>query len=288
MDKSAVLGVSDNVELAAKSAICIRMADGVAGLFTTLYEKDVDRPISPASITKLLTAATVLRISCTMGIPITTQLSVLPSDIVEGSGKNLREGDRLSVRHGLVNLLLASSNVSANVIARSFGSILLREEQEGTASGDAMERFVAEMNSVAGDLRMSASRFLNAHGLAIRGQRSTARDLSRLVRECLQHPLICGLWGLEKYGIQIDGPDARRLVVRSIFRESSRKAIPDFALPQFKGGKSGTLWPSVFNLAAVSETANGDLIISVTMGSPSLIDRHRDYLSMVKIGNEVV
>ena len=285
MNKSAISGVSNDIVLAAKSAICVRMVGGIAGSLTTLYEKNADKPTSPASLTKLLTAVTVLRISRAKGIPITTQLTVLHSDLVEGSGRNLREGDALSVRHALVNLLLASSNVSANAIARSFGAMLLCGEQDA-ASSDAVDRFVVEMNSVAADVGMSASRFLNAHGLAVVGQRSTARDLSRLVRECLQHPLICGLWGLEKYAIQIGGPDARRLVVQSIFWESSRRAIPDFALPQFKGGKSGTLWPSVFNLAAVSETANGGLIISVTLGSPSLVDRYRDYHLIMEIANE--
>lgn len=92
--------------------------------------------------------------------------------------------------------------------------------------------------------------------------------------------------GLEKHVISIDGPNARKLAVNSIFGTSTRKAVPDFAIPQFKGGKSGTLWPSVFNLAAVSETIAGDLVISVTIGSPSLADRYFDYLTMIDIGNK--
>lgn len=286
MGNSVVQGDIDDVSLSANSAICIRLAASLDRPFTTLFEKSADRPMSPASVTKLLTAVTMLTICQTEGISIARELSVLPEDVVGGSGNNLREDDRLSIRHALVNLLLASSNVSANVIARSFGSILLRGDQGETTSIAANARFVAEMNSVAAGLQMTASRFLNAHGLAIKGQRSTARDLSHLVRECLRHPLICKIWGLERYRIQINGPDARQLVVRSIFRDSTRKAVPDAAIPQFKGGKSGSLWPSVFNLAAVSETVDNELIISVTMGSSTLADRHLDYLSMVKVGNE--
>lgn len=271
------------VELTARAAICVQVPRENAGPLVVLHEKDADRPVTPASITKLVTAVTALRIADGKGIPHSAELTVTSDDNVEGSGRNVREGDRFTFRDAVANLLLASSNVSANVIARTFGTILLKDEGESSVA--PIERFLGEMNAVAGDLRMATSRFLNPHGLAIKGQRSTARDLSLLVRECLGYPLITEFWGLEEHVISIDGPNARKLAVNSIFRTSTHKAVPDFAIPQFKGGKSGTLWPSVFNLAAVSETVAGDLIISVAMGSPSLVDRYFDYLTMVDIGN---
>ena len=208
---------------------------------------------------------------------------VLPGDMASGSGRNLSAGDRFSFRDGLANLLLASSNVTANVIARTFGAIL--SEKDGAPVADPSERFVREINLVATGLGMTVSRFLNPHGLPVRGQRSTARELSLLVRECLEYPLIIEFWGLENHAISIGGPNAPQLTVDSIFSTSARKAGPDFCFPRFKGGKSGTLWPSVFNLAAVTETSTGRLIISVTTGSPSLMDRHSDYLAMVEIGD---
>lgn len=271
------------VELTARSAICVQVPRDGAGPPVVLHEKDADRPVTPASITKLVTAVTALKIADERGIPTSAELTVSSNDNAEGSGRNVREGDRFTFRDAMANLLLASSNVSANVMARTFGTILLKEEGESSVAPTG--RFLGEMNAVAGDLQMATSRFLNPHGLAIKGQRSTARDLSLLVRECLDHPLITEFWGLEKRAISIDGPNARKLAINSIFRTSTRKAVPDFAIPQFKGGKSGTLWPSMFNLAAVSETVAGDLIISVTIGSPSLVDRYSDYLTMVEIGS---
>jgi len=273
-----------DVALTARSAICLYIPRDGMGSATVLHEKDADRPITPASITKLLTAVTALRIADEKGIPYSAELAVSADDNAEGSGRNVREGDRFAFRDVMANLLLASSNVSANVIARTFGAILLEEEDAGWSPAP-IERFLAEMNAVAGSLGMATSRFLNAHGLAIRGQRSTARDLSCLVRECLSYPLIAEFWGMENHVILIEGPNARKLPINSIFRASTLKAVPDFAIPQFRGGKSGTLWPSVFNLAAVSERADGDLIVSVTIGSPTLVDRYSDYLAMVELGN---
>lgn len=286
MENSERQDVIDTANPSAMSAICIRLADDLETPLMALYEKNADRPVSPASITKLLTAVTALTICHSKNISMGHQLSVLPEDLVEGSGNNLRADDRLSVRHALINLLLASSNISANVIARSFGAILLSNGAHEISALNAQSRFIDEMNSIATRLQMNSSHFLNAHGLAAKGQRSTARDLSLLVFECLRHSMICGVWGLEKYGVQINGPNPRRLVVRSVFMSSSRKAVPDFSIPQFKGGKSGSLWPSVFNLAAVSTLENGSSIISVTLGSPTLVDRHQDYLLMLKLGND--
>lgn len=270
-------------ELTAKSAICVEVPENIAASAVVLYEKDADRPITPASIIKLLTAVTALRIAGDRGIPPSVEMVVSDDDMAPGSGRNLHEGDRFSFRDGLANLLLASSNVTANVIARTFGAIL--SENDGASGADPSERFIREINLVASGLGMTVSRFLNPHGLPVKGQRSTARELSLLVRECLEYPLITEFWGLENHAISIGGPNARQLTVESIFRTSARKAVPDFSVPRFRGGKSGTLWPSVFNLAAVSETSSGRLIISVTTGSPSLTDRHSDYLAMVGIGD---
>lgn len=271
------------VELSAKSAICVQVPHDGSGSPLVLYEKDADRPVTPASITKLVTAVTALRLADERDILSSAELTVSSDDNVEGSGRNVREGDRFTFRDAMANLLLASSNVSANVIARTFGTILLKEESESSLA--PIERFLGEMNAVADSLQMATSRFLNPHGLAIKGQRSTARNLSYLLRECLGYPLITEFWGLENHIISIDGPNARKLAINSIFRASTLKAVPDFAIPQFRGGKSGTLWPSVFNLAAVSERVDGDLIVSVTIGSPSLVKRYSDYLAMLEIGN---
>lgn len=273
-------GPPTGVELSAKSAICVYVPGNSIGN-EILHEKDADRLITPASIIKLLTAVTAVRVAGARGLPSSFELTVLPSDSVEGSGRNVQGGDRFSLQDGLANLLLASSNVSANAIARTFGAILLRDETKLAA--DPVDRFVCEMNSVGISLRMTASRFLNPHGLPEGGQRSTARELALLVRECLNHRQITETWGLDKYAMSIRGENAREMVVESIFQTSSINEVPNFSIPHYQGGKSGTLWPSAFNLAAVSEV-NGGLIISVTIGSPTAAERYSDYLAMVEIG----
>lgn len=275
-----------NIEVTAKSAICVLTSEHVASAPRVLYEKDADSVIPPASITKLLTAVTAIRIANRSGIPVTYELEVVSGDDVNGSGRNVQEGDRFSFRDGMANLLLASSNVTANVIARTFGADIARgSDNMGSV---AIEHFVSEMNTIARDLKMTKSRFHNPHGLAARGQRSTARDLSLLVEACLEYPLITELWGLDNYPMAIAGPNSRKVAVKSVFKTSTRRVVPDFDIPQFTGGKTGTLWPSLFSLAAVSEIHGRNRLISVTCGSPSLESRYLDYLKMVDIGSSVI
>ncbi|MCC2975393.1 serine hydrolase [Sphingomonas sp. PL-96] len=272
-----------DVALSARSAICIQLSRGLPGSFVILHEKDADRPAPPASITKLLTAVTALHILDRGNMPAPPELVVEAGDLAEGSGRNLRAGDCLSFQDMLANVLLASSNIGANVLARHFGRMLLQQER---AAGIApIDRFVREMNAVAQSLRMKRSHFLNPHGLGARGQHSTARDLSQLVVACLDYPAITGVWGKPRHVLSIGGPDPRQLPVASIFQASTRKLCPDFAIPQFRGGKSGSLYPSLFNLAAVSERANGERVASVTIGSPTVMDRYGDYLALTGMAN---
>ncbi|WP_158681523.1 D-alanyl-D-alanine carboxypeptidase family protein [Microbulbifer pacificus] len=274
------------IDLTAKSAICVLLSKGADKPFLSIYEKHADLAITPASITKLLTALTAIKIASENKIPTSYNLTVSHSDNAGGSGRNLVPGDKISFLDGIANLLLTSSNITANVIAREFGSIL--QVMNPKTLLNPVNRFVEEMNSVSNHLQMKHSKFFNPHGLDTKGQRSTARDISVLTAICLKQRLINDTWGKEQKIINISGPNKRKLVARSIFRESTARVIPDFSIPQFLGGKSGTLYPSLFNLAAVSEINPDDNIISVIIGSPSPTDRYSDYLKLVQLANSIL
>ncbi|MBP2542219.1 D-alanyl-D-alanine carboxypeptidase [Agrobacterium tumefaciens] len=272
-------------DLAAKSAICLELAHNSAGSDVIIYEKDADKAMAPASIVKLMTAIVAIETASDFQLPKSFKLEMIPEDDVDGSGRNLHAGDCLSLGDSIANLLVPSSNVAANLIARTFGEMLLGSKT-GTSS-DAVQRFVAEMNTIARNLGMTKSQFLNPHGLAVRGQRSTARDLSLLVKKCLIYGPITRGWGARAFAIGITGSSPRRLVVKSAFHSSTQRAVPGFSLPQYLGGKTGTLWPSHFNLAAVSSTKNGGICVSVSLGSPTVEERYHDYMKLVDLSNEL-
>lgn len=84
-----------------------------------LYEKNANELIVPASITKVLTALTVLDLVTDLNLCIT----INSNDCVIGSGASFIPGDQLSVLDALYALLLPSSNVIANALARTFGKL---------------------------------------------------------------------------------------------------------------------------------------------------------------------
>ncbi|GAA0683879.1 D-alanyl-D-alanine carboxypeptidase family protein [Vreelandella titanicae] len=272
-------------DLAAKSAICLQLPHNSTGSDVIIYEKDADKAMAPASIVKLMTAIVAIEMASNFQLPKSFKLEMVPEDDVEGSGRNLHAGDRLSLGDSIANLLVPSSNVAANLIARTFGQMMLGSKT--CTSHDAVQRFVAEMNTTARNLGMTKSQFLNPHGLAVRGQRSTARDLSLLVKKCLIYGPITRVWGAKAFAIGITGPVPRRLVLKSAFHSSTRRAVPEFSLPQYLGGKTGTLWPAIFNLASVSATKNGGICVSVSFGSPTVEERYHDYLKLVDLSNEL-
>ncbi|WP_406827485.1 D-alanyl-D-alanine carboxypeptidase family protein [Microbulbifer sp. ARAS458-1] len=272
---------SNHDSLTAKSAIGVITSENNTGTTLCFYEKEADRPISPASITKLLTALTAVKTIINSNIPIDSHLKVLESDDAEGSGRNLKAGDQITFLDCIANLLISSSNISANVIARELGDVLLATDPR--SARNPTDRFILEMNRIARQLKMENSRFSNSHGLAHKAQYSTARDLSRLVSQCSEILIIRGLWNKLRYKITVHGKNERQIDIQSSFIFSTLGEVPTLDIPLFRGGKSGALWPSHFNLAATSSLGSNLALISVTLGSASPRDRYNDYLSMVRL-----
>lgn len=151
-----------------QSAIVMNAATG-----EILFQKDADRPLQPASVTKILSLYLIYE---AIG-----EGRARFQEPVKISKKAWRTGGtRMFVDPGsevrLDELIKGMSVVSAND-----ASVALAEYIEG--SEDA---FVRKMNRKALLLGMTHSTFKNAHGLPAKGQRTTARDMARLSRDYIQ------------------------------------------------------------------------------------------------------
>ncbi len=151
-----------------QSAIVMNAATG-----EILFQKDADRPLQPASVTKILSLYLIYE---AIG-----EGRARFQEPVKISKKAWRTGGtRMFVDPGsevrLEELIKGMSVVSAND-----ASVALAEYIEG--SEDA---FVRKMNRKALLLGMTHSTFKNAHGLPAKGQRTTARDMARLSRDYIQ------------------------------------------------------------------------------------------------------
>lgn len=138
-----------------------------------------------ASLTKIATALVALEyLSATrsdggelMTVPPQVQLLGNPGTAA------LQPGDQISIRDGLYAAMIASDNYAAETVAAHIGARL-------SAGGNPMSAFISQMNSVASRAGLTDTRFANAHGLDLQGQKgySTAADMARLTIHALGVP----------------------------------------------------------------------------------------------------
>jgi D-alanyl-D-alanine endopeptidase (penicillin-binding protein 7) len=138
-----------------------------------LSERQADRVLPVASITKLMTAMVVLD----SGQSLSEVLSVTSADIdrLKGTGSRLVVGARLTREEMLHIALMSSENRAASSLARHY------------PGGE--RAFVEAMNIKAKMLGMWNTRFVEATGLDPRNV-SSAKDLVNLVQGASSYPLI--------------------------------------------------------------------------------------------------
>ena len=156
------------------------------GAHTPLMAKDIDRPVSPASLTKILTCIMAIESGrLEQDVVITKE-----STMVEPSKAGFVVGDRIKLIDLVRAAMVSSSNDAAFAIA-----IYL--------SGN-VESFVASMNYKAKMIGMRNSFFTNPAGFdngTYAGNISTAADLMRLTEYSVRNPLFNQVARLEKVNV---------------------------------------------------------------------------------------
>ncbi|MCQ2542633.1 MAG: D-alanyl-D-alanine carboxypeptidase [Lachnospiraceae bacterium] len=146
-----------------------------AGLFdinnnTVIYGKNMYEVMTPASITKLLTALTCLKYY-DMDDKLTFTSA---SEITEAGAQKIgfKEGDTITVEQALNILLLFSANDVAMMIANNY---------EG-----GYDEFIRLMNEEAKSLGATHTNFVNPHGLTEDTHGSTVYDLYLILNELVK------------------------------------------------------------------------------------------------------
>lgn len=134
------------------------------------YEKEAEKIMPMASITKVMTALVALEnYNLDDKVLIKKEYAA-----VEGSSMYLKEGSEVSVIDLLYGLMLQSGNDAAETLA-------------GHYSG-GRSAFVDEMNSTAEKLSLRSTSFENPSGLDGEGHYTTASDFARLAAYAMEHP----------------------------------------------------------------------------------------------------
>ena len=154
--------------LTSQSALILNNRTG-----EVLYQKNMNRVMPIASISKLMSAMVILDAGLNMNEPIT----ITPAEIdrLKGTGSRLSIGTTLT-RSQLLHLsLMSSENRATHALGRTYPG--------------GMSAFVAAMNQKAQSWGMYNTRFYEPTGLDYRNV-STASDLSKMVAAASYYPLI--------------------------------------------------------------------------------------------------
>ncbi len=154
---------ASKISVSAQSALAIDLDSGVS-----LYDKEPDKLILPASTTKIITALVALDY-----YPREAILNV-DGIGVDGQKMDLVQGEEITVDSLLKGLLIASANDAAEVLAHNYPG--------------GREAFVAAMNEKAKELHLENTNFTNPSGLDSFAHISTARDLIRAASLAMKNP----------------------------------------------------------------------------------------------------
>jgi D-alanyl-D-alanine carboxypeptidase (penicillin-binding protein 5/6) len=135
-----------------------------------LWAGQADKRLSPASLTKVMTALIVLEEYRPAQV-VTVSKSAAQAT---GSRLRLKTGDKLSVEALLTATLIASANDACAALAQYYAG--------------SIEAFVAKMNERAQALGLANTHFSNPCGFDAPDHYSSANDLARISHAALAHP----------------------------------------------------------------------------------------------------
>ncbi|CAB1240135.1 serine hydrolase [Clostridium sp. MT-14] len=221
--------------VSADSAVVLDAATG-----EILYAKNPDSAYPPASTTKIMTALLTLE---NTNLDDKVVIGNNPP-AVEGTRLGLFPGEELTVRDLLYGLLLASDNDCAEALAEHISG--------------SLHKFAAKMNTRAKELGAKNTNFINPTGLFNEKHKTSARDLSLIMRELHKNPEYSKIATSISYTIP---PTNKSSKPRTVWNEN--KLVQKQSMYYYsgcQGGKTGYTIQSLHSYTAVA-TRNGETLI---------------------------
>jgi D-alanyl-D-alanine carboxypeptidase len=227
------------------SAIPMLLVDATS--LEVLYAEDAGQPWHPASLTKLMTAYLAFAAVKDGRISLDTPIRVSQHAWNQAPAKSgLEVGASITLRDALYIMLVKSANDIAVAIAEAIG-------------GDE-KTFVGQMNQMAADMGLTATRYYNSNGLKNAGQVSSARDLAML-----------GLYIQRDYPQYMPIFQTQAVKLGTHTLETSNGLLEHFA--GTTGLKTGYICQSGLNIVA-TVNREGRSLLAVVLGGSSVRERN--------------
>jgi D-alanyl-D-alanine carboxypeptidase (penicillin-binding protein 5/6) len=250
------LSAASRIKLKAKSAILINDSTG-----KVLYAKNPDRPMQPASLTKILSLYLVQEAITEGKIQSTDRVRIsMNAQITGGSSMYLVDETEVVLDDLIKGMAVVSANDASVAVAEHLGG--------------SINSFVRMMNAKAKALGMKRSHFVNPNGLPARGQVTTARDILKLSRAYIRDfPEALQVHSMQEY------------TFANITQRNSNTLLGQ--CEDVDGLKTGFVRAAGFHLVATAKRGETRLI-AVVMGEKNPRIRTRDTTRLLEHGFRVV
>jgi D-alanyl-D-alanine carboxypeptidase (penicillin-binding protein 5/6) len=259
---------------AAPSLLCNTavLIDATTG--TILAEKNADKKMYPASLTKIMTAILAIEmgeLSDVIKVDDDTPYEIAGSHIA------LEPGEILTLKDMLYALMLPSANDAALAIAKHYGG--------------SEEDFVKMMNNKAKELGAINTNFVNPHGLHDDNHYTTAADLALITKYAMKNETFRNIVKTKRYEIKQTNKKSEiryfanlnKLVHNSGYNQIYVDGA--YISPEYEyatGVKTGYT-PEAGNTLVASAEKNGTQLILVTMNGVSL-EMYQDAHNLFNFG----
>ena len=231
-----------------------------------IYQKNADQKMTPASLTKIMTAVLVLE-------QFQNDIPALSTTYVSGSYEcfdelymqgastaDIRNGEKVSYKDLLYALMLRSACEAANILAYNIAG--------------SLQGFADMMNLKAQQLGMTNTHFTNSHGLFWQDHYSTAHDLAILTQYAMTLPMFTEISCAATYEMEETSYHEKRLISHT---NSMMMKGSEYYYEYAKGIKTGTLDESGRCLASTAYK-DGYSYLLITLNAPQYDENGRQVM----------
>lgn len=240
MDAQVPLGGDSRMLDTAVSAFVYERNTG-----TLIYAYNPDLKMQPGTFTKLVAAIVALENGNLDDVVTVNSMSYkgIPPGAVTAK-PYLKEGEELTLRDLLHLMILTWANDATVTVAEHIG---------GT-----QENFVKMMNDWIKRAGCTDTTFLNCHGLGSTEQRTTARDLARIVEEATKNADFRELFGANKYTVPATNKTEASRDLKALNYLKEETYMPNLVYKGVTGG-----------IAHYSEVSGASLVCTVEKNNMS-------------------
>ncbi|MDF2567049.1 MAG: D-alanyl-D-alanine carboxypeptidase, partial [Oscillospiraceae bacterium] len=223
---------------------------------TVIYEKNADKRMYPASLTKIMTAIIAMEQTKDLDKTVVTAPSYIFDELYgqNASNADIRQGEKVTMRDLLYACILPSACEAGSIIADYIGK-------------GSIPDFTAMMNEKAKELGATGTNFVNAHGLFDASQYTTAKDMYLITKYAMSVPGFLEIAGTYKHTMKATNKHSEK---RNIYHTNlllKNNGTNPYYYPYAKGIKTGTLDESGRNLISIA-SKDGYNYLLVTLGAP--------------------